>query len=66
MIDINYEGYGDDEVAGQGMETLAAQGMVEFEAPIKDDNKLVEMNEFMSEEGQDYTDLRQGKFVCNN
>ena len=48
------------------MSTLAAQNKVEFETPIKKENKLVEIEEFLSEEGQDYTDLRPGKFVCNN
>ena len=66
MIDINFEGYGYDDVTGQGMSTLAAQNKVEFETPIKNENKLVEIEEFLSEEGQDYTDLRPGKFFCNN
>ena len=54
-------------ISDNGMETLAHQGIIGHEDALEVEkaNKYYETQQFISENGANYTDLRQGICDCN-
>ena len=57
----------ESKMSTAGMETLTHQGIVGHEPQLKveDARKYSEVGQFVSENGANYTDLRQGVCSCN-
>ena len=57
----------ESKMSTAGMETLTHQGIVGHEPQLKveEARKYTELGQFVSENGANYTDLRQGVCACN-
>lgn len=57
----------ESKMSTNGMETLSHQGVIGHDPHIEteDANKYKELQQFVSENGANYTDLRQGGCACN-
>lgn len=63
MLDTLYDSYGYDESV-IGMDTLATQGKLAFDAEYTKDIKYTEIGSFIRQDGDRYTDYRWPKCNC--
>lgn len=63
----NEEALNENQIADFGMETLSHQGIIGHDPAIEVEkaNEYKEVGQFISENGANYTDLRQGLCDCN-